>query len=259
MYYANQSIKGEQATETVFDFANGEQTSTEKLEYKGKVYNGKLILHENGEVAVCIDDKEHYAYKNKDSDEIVSGTGTCLYDGTTGDFSSNSGITDLRGKTIVATTITESSDGLNAIIKIPEEGHYDETSEITVPIIEINKNISKINPLTFYADGVVSYNGITDEYIEIAQHQLTGEVHNLWLYFEAGTFSKINMNYYGTWCYYYFYDASDNLIFSGSREYSLPAVDFDIPATVTKIRIYYNSGGTGGNDAGQRPVRLYFS
>ena len=86
MYYANQSIKGEQSTETIFDFANGEQTSTKKLEYKGKVYNGKLILHANGEVAVCIDDKEHYAYKNKDSDEIVSGTGTCVYDGTMGDF-----------------------------------------------------------------------------------------------------------------------------------------------------------------------------
>ena len=132
MYYANQSIKGENPTETIFDFANGEQTSTEKLEYKGKVYNGKLILHANGEVAVCIDDKEHYAYKNKTSDEIISGVGTCLYDGTTGDFSSNSSINDLRGKTVVATNITQSADGLSSLIKIPEEGHYDETSYISV-------------------------------------------------------------------------------------------------------------------------------
>ena len=137
MYYANQSIKGEQATETIFDFNNGEQISTEKLEYKGKVYNGKLILHANGEIAVCVDNEEHYAYKNKDSDEIMSGVGTCVYDGTTGDFSSNSSIKDLRGKTVVATNITQSADGLSTLIKIPEEGHYDETSYISI----LNSNL----------------------------------------------------------------------------------------------------------------------
>ena len=138
MYYANQSIKGEQSTETVFDFVNGEQTSTEKLSYKGKVYNGKLILHTNGEVAVCIDDKEHYAYKNKDNDEIVSGIGICVYDGTTGDFSSNSSINDLRGKTVVANTVSQSDDGLSTLITIPEEGHYDTNSKISV----LNSNLS---------------------------------------------------------------------------------------------------------------------
>ena len=143
MYYANQSIKGEQAIETIFDFANGEQTSIEKLEYKGKVYNGKLILHANGEVAVCIDDKEHYAYKNKDTDEIVSGIGECLYDGTTGDFSSNSSINDLRGKTVVATNITQSDDGLSTLITIPEEGHYDTSSKISV----LNSDLSNKFPL----------------------------------------------------------------------------------------------------------------
>ena len=150
MYYANQSIKGEQSTETVFDFTNGEQTSTEKLEYKGKVYNGKLILHANGEVAVCIDDKEHYAYKNKDSDEIVSGVGTCVYDGTTGDFSSNSSIKDLRGKTVVANTITKNDDETKILIKMPEEGHYDETSQISVLIDDVtnilNKKIDNMKP-----------------------------------------------------------------------------------------------------------------
>ena len=35
------TIKGEQNIETVFDFANGVQISDSKLEYKGKVYNGK--------------------------------------------------------------------------------------------------------------------------------------------------------------------------------------------------------------------------
>ena len=143
MYYANQSIKGEQAVETVFDFINGEQTSSQKLEYKGKVYNGKLILHANGEVAVCIDDKEHYAYKNKDNDEVVSGVGTCLYDGTTGDFSSNSSINDLRGKTVAATNITSSADGLRTLITIPEEGHYDTNSKISISNNDLNIYIDK--------------------------------------------------------------------------------------------------------------------
>ena len=142
MYYANQSIKGEQPTETIFDFANGEQTSSEKLEYRGKVYNGKLILHTNGEVAVCINDDKHYAYKNKDSDEIISGIGTCLYDGTTGDFSGDT-IKDLRGQTLTSSIITE--EGENAIITIPEEGHYDGTSKISVPIETIKNNVPSLN------------------------------------------------------------------------------------------------------------------
>ena len=152
MYYANQSIKGEQATETIFDFVNGEQTSTKKLEYKGKVYNGKLILHANGEVAVCIDDKEHYAYKNKDTDEIVSGIGTCVYDGTTGDFSSNSSINDLRGKTVVATNITQSADGLSTLITIPEEGHYDTNSIISI----LNSDLENLNNIYTYTKNAPS-------------------------------------------------------------------------------------------------------
>ena len=148
MYYANNTIKGETVTETTFDFEDGEQVSTEKLEYKGKVYNGKLILHANGEVAVCIDDEEHYAYKNKDTDEIVSGVGTCLYDGTTGDFSSNSSIKDLRGKTVVSTNISQSEDGLSTLIKIPEEGHYDENSVISISTNLISSN--KVTLLSIY-------------------------------------------------------------------------------------------------------------
>ena len=146
MYYANNTIKGETISETTFDFEDGEQVSDKKLEYKGKVYNGKLILHATGEVAVCIDDEEHYAYKNKDTDEIVSGNGTCVYDGTTGDFSSNSSINDLRGKTLAANNISQSENGLNALIKIPEEGHYDKSSIISIPI-ETIKNVVNLDEL----------------------------------------------------------------------------------------------------------------
>ena len=203
MYYANQNIKGEQATETIFDFANGEQTSTSKLEYKGKVYNGKLILHANGEVAVCIDDKEHYAYKNKDTDEIISGIGTCLYDGTTGDFSSNSPVEDIKkqvaaatatsdkvlegstiytlsglvagtmannaNKTLSATTVTESEDKTNALISIPSNGYYSTSSKISVPIETIKNEITIYgkNNLSFVggiiSSGTKSYAGIFDK------------------------------------------------------------------------------------------------
>ena len=157
MYYANNTIKGETISETTFDFEDGEQVSTQKLEYKGKVYNGKLILHANGEVAVCIDDEEHYAYKNKDTDEIVSGNGTCLYDGTTGDFSSNSSINDLRGKTVVATDVSESEAGLSTLITIPEEGHYDETSIISVSNNQLSSS-DILGTIWYYG---CSYSGIS--------------------------------------------------------------------------------------------------
>ena len=86
MYYTNEIIKGDITEDVIFDFEEGIQTSSEKLSYKGKVYNGKLILTSDSDVITCIDDGKYYAYKEKDSDEVISGIGTCLYDGTTGDF-----------------------------------------------------------------------------------------------------------------------------------------------------------------------------
>jgi len=137
MYYANNQLQGGNAVETIFDFEDGEQTSGTTLEYKGKIENGKLILHTNGEVAACIDDGEHYAYKNKTDNKVTTGLGTCLYDGTTGDFSSNSLITDLRGQVVEATTVTK--DDNYTYINIPEEGHYDKTSQIKVDNINLVK------------------------------------------------------------------------------------------------------------------------
>jgi len=86
MYYTNEIIKGDVTKDTVFDFEEGIQTSDTKLSYKGKVYNGKLILTSSSDVVMCIDDGTYYAYKEQNSDEVISGIGTCLYDGTTGDF-----------------------------------------------------------------------------------------------------------------------------------------------------------------------------
>ena len=91
MYYTNEIIKGDINEDVVFDFEEGIQTSDNQLSYKGKVYNGKLILTSDSDVITCIDDGKYYAYKEKDSDEVISGIGTCLYDGTTGDFTIESG------------------------------------------------------------------------------------------------------------------------------------------------------------------------
>ena len=176
MYYANETIKGEIISGTTFDWVDGVQTSDKKLEYKGKVENGKLILYDAGEIAVCIDDTEHYAYKNKDTDEIISGVGTCKYDGTTGQFSSNSPTEELEkqiasttaeakdvleGKTIyktngivtgtmtnksgtttTASTVTESGD--NALITIPANGYYSTGSKISVPIETIKSQLPSL-------------------------------------------------------------------------------------------------------------------
>ena len=92
MYYTNEIIKGDIDEDVVFDFEEGIQTSDNKLSYKGKVYNGKLILTSDSDVITCIDDGKYYAYKEKDSDEVISGIGTCLYDGTTGDFTIESDV-----------------------------------------------------------------------------------------------------------------------------------------------------------------------
>ena len=92
MYYTNEIIKGNISEDVIFDFEEGIQTSNEKLSYKGKVYNGKLILTSDSDVITCIDDGKYYAYKEKDSDEVISGIGTCLYDGTTGNFTIESDV-----------------------------------------------------------------------------------------------------------------------------------------------------------------------
>jgi len=164
MYYANNQLQGGNAVETIFDFEDGEQISGATLEYKGKIENGKLILHANGEVAACIDDGTYYAYKNKVANEITNGVGTCLYDGTTGDFSSNSPLDEIQsqiaqatatssdvlegktlftssglvtgtmanktGSTVTATTVT--SDSSYTYATIPTSGYYDTNSKVKI-------------------------------------------------------------------------------------------------------------------------------
>lgn len=175
MYYANNILDGNKTDEVTFLFEDGKQISEQKLSYKGDIPNGKLILHPNGKVAVCIDNGEHYAYKNKDTDEIISGEGSCLYDGTTGDFSSNSSINNLSGQTVVATNISKSEDGMSAVIDVPEEGYYDETSKISVSLEEINELVFDEKQTI----GTINSNSYTEAVVGAYYHItiiMTGEV-----------------------------------------------------------------------------------
>ena len=179
MYYNKIQLANNLKNAVVFDFENGKQTSKEKLEYKGRIYNGKLILHTDSKVAACIDDGKYYAYKNKDSDEIVEGSGKCEYDGSTGDFEIITAVDELKkeiakatatkedvlsGKTIYtknglvtgtmknnsgnkisATKIEE--ENTNALITIPEAGYYDTNSKISIPITSIKSNVTSLKDI----------------------------------------------------------------------------------------------------------------
>lgn len=85
LYYTENIVEGIEEP-IIFDFVKGEQTSTLKLEYKGKVEEGKVILNTNGKVVLCISDGKYYAYKNQEESKVTSGTGSCSYNGETGDF-----------------------------------------------------------------------------------------------------------------------------------------------------------------------------
>ena len=146
MYYTNEIIKGDISDNVIFDFEKGIQTSDNKLSYKGKVYNGKLILTSDSDVITCIDDGKYYAYKEKNSDEIVSGIGTCLYDGTTGDFTIESDIDVIQkecasDKQELQNKIDELTDNVNSLQTIINEKEY-EISNLQATIDNLNNEIT---------------------------------------------------------------------------------------------------------------------
>ena len=145
MYYTNEIIKGDISDNVIFDFEEGIQTSDNKLSYKGKVYNGKLILTSDSDVITCIDDGKYYAYKEKNSDEIVSGIGTCVYDGTTGDFTIESDIDVIQkecdsDKKELQDRIEELTDNVNSLQTIINEKEY-EISNLQSTIDNLNNEL----------------------------------------------------------------------------------------------------------------------
>ncbi len=99
-YYAQTMIKNSDFDKIEYNFSNGKQTSSnnELLEYKGNIQNGKLILTNKGEVALCIDDNTNYAYKNVNDTNLTTGKGICSYDGETGDFTIISDVDILKNQ-----------------------------------------------------------------------------------------------------------------------------------------------------------------
>ena len=145
MYYTNEIIKGDISDNVIFDFEEGIQTSDNKLSFKGKVYNGKLILTSDSDVITCIDDGKYYAYKEKNSDEVVSGIGTCVYDGTTGDFTIESDIDVIQkecdsDKKELQDKIDELTDNVNNLETLINEKEY-EISNLQSTIDNLNNEL----------------------------------------------------------------------------------------------------------------------
>lgn len=94
--YYTKTLNNEITEPISFDFVDDNQTSEEKLEFKGKINNGKVILNTDGNVVLCISDGKYYAYKEINEDEVTTGKGSCSYDGETGDFNIISDIDTLN-------------------------------------------------------------------------------------------------------------------------------------------------------------------
>jgi len=78
MYYTNNMLDGS-IEKTTFTFADGKQTSQQKLQYKGKVEKGSLMLFSDGKTAVCIENGKYAAVKNVNEKMVVIKTGICEF------------------------------------------------------------------------------------------------------------------------------------------------------------------------------------
>ena len=69
-------------TNLEFDCSNNKcEASTNKLDFKGEVKEGKVKLFNDGKVSICIENETYAAYKNAATDEVTVAKGTCNYSG----------------------------------------------------------------------------------------------------------------------------------------------------------------------------------
>lgn len=94
--YYTKTLDNELTEPVSFDFVDNNQTSEAKLDFKGKINNGKVILNTDGNVVLCISDGKYYAYKEITESDVVTGKGSCSYDGETGNFNIISDIDTLN-------------------------------------------------------------------------------------------------------------------------------------------------------------------
>src|SRR5574344_2879186 len=70
------------ATNLEFTCSNNKcEASTNKLDFKGEVREGKVKLFNDGKVSICIENETYAAYKNAATDEVTVAKGTCNYSG----------------------------------------------------------------------------------------------------------------------------------------------------------------------------------
>jgi len=89
IYYTKNMMDGS-IEKTTFTFEDGKQTSEQKLEYKGNVEKGSLMLFSDGKSAVCLESGKHTAVKNVDDDTVHMSTGTCEFNETTQEYETKS-------------------------------------------------------------------------------------------------------------------------------------------------------------------------
>ena len=87
MYYAN-NLKDEIESNLIFNCTENKCINDDKkIEYKGNIENGTLILTPISKTLICVDNGKNYALKQENDKEIKTGTGTCgEYEETNGKF-----------------------------------------------------------------------------------------------------------------------------------------------------------------------------
>lgn len=158
VYYTKTLNKG--LTEPItFDFVDDIQTTEEKLQFKGKINNGKVILNTNGNVVLCISDGKYYAYKELIEDKVTTGKGSCSYNGETGNFIIISDVDTLNKQIVDLQAQIDNAKNLlsEAITAKGEETSNSDSFEVMAE--NINKIKTGYVKELFYSAGTGPYTG----------------------------------------------------------------------------------------------------
>lgn len=71
-----------------FSIVNGEETGTNKLNYKGKIDSGTVMIYSEDKLAFCLTKERYTAIKNINDNEILIKEGSCLFNEETQTFES---------------------------------------------------------------------------------------------------------------------------------------------------------------------------
>ncbi|HPF83221.1 MAG TPA: prepilin-type N-terminal cleavage/methylation domain-containing protein [Bacilli bacterium] len=134
------------AHKTVFTIENNKLTSEEKIDYKGKVDEGTIILYSDGKNALCIDNGDYAAVKRTDETEVTLYAGTCGEENSTGDgFDIISSVEELTNR--VKDLEDENATLKNTNNKLEEDNASCQGSlaELDAQIISLQNQISNLN------------------------------------------------------------------------------------------------------------------